>query len=115
MKEKIAKKVGLISEGTSITAMFQFLQAVEEDPVDLTAFSLVSLYGNPSDSLLEDDLLRMQESGKISYFPVVESPDEMWTHGEGKISEALIESFMPETDDPEGLILLSGSNQMTDD
>ena len=109
---KIAKKVGLISEGINMSAMYQYLQAADEDPIDFTGFSLISLYQAPLDALLEEDLLRMESQGLLSYFPVVESPDEMWTHGEGRISKDLIESFMPEPDDPEGLILISGDHKM---
>lgn len=113
INQKSASKVGLISNGTAITAMYQFLQAAEEDPIDTTAFSLLSFYQTPMDALLEEDLMRMEHQGRISYFPVVESPDENWNHGEGKLDKNLIESFMPEPDDPESMILISGDQEMS--
>lgn len=113
LESRKARRVGMISSGTSIAPMYQILQTIEADPIDITGVSLLSFYEAPLDTLLEEDLSRMQDEGIISYFPVVESPDEMWTQGEGKIRKEFIESFMPEADDPEGLILISGSKEMT--
>lgn len=31
----------------------------------------------------------------MSYFPIVQNPDENWRLGEGRVSEKMMESFMP--------------------
>lgn len=64
------------------------------------------MYSSPSDVLLESDFAQMEQEGILSYFPVVQHPDEMWMHGDGKISSNLIEHFMPEPNDKDGLILM---------
>ena len=112
LKSKSVKRMGMISGGTGVTPMYQLTQAVEEDPIDFTGLSLLSFYQSPIDALLEEDLARQEQAGILSYFPVVESPDEMWVHGEGKVRRELIESFMPHPEDTEGLILISGREAM---
>lgn len=73
---------------------------------------MLSFYQAPLDVLLEEDIQRAENSGILSYFPVVESPDEMWTQGEGKIRCEFIESFMPEPTDKDSLILISARDEM---
>jgi NAD(P)H-flavin reductase len=92
--------------------MYQIIQAIESDPLDFTGVSLLPFYEAPLDALFEEDLFKMQQNGVISYFPIIESADEMWTQGEGKIRAEFIDSFMPEQEDPDGIILISGKKDM---
>ena len=114
VKTKTAKRWGMISGGTGITPMYQIIQAVEADPIDTMSISLLSFYQNSIDALMEDDLSRLEQNGIVSYFPVVEFPDEFWVYGEGKISKLFIENFMPPPNDNEGFIIIAGRKEMTE-
>ena len=61
VREKKVGKLGMIAAGTGITPMYQIIQAVEDDPKDRTALSLICLNQNPSDSILDDDLFRVAD------------------------------------------------------
>ena len=63
---------------------------------------------------MEDDLSRLEQNGTVSYFPVVEYPDELWAHGDGKISKLFIENFMPPPNDKEGFILVAGRKEVSE-
>ena len=37
-----------------------------------------------------------EKAGLLCYFPLVQNPDENWTLGQGRVTEQMIRSFMPE-------------------
>lgn len=47
------------------------------------------------DIILDEDLIEFEKAGIMSYFPIVQNPDENWRLGEGRVSEKMMESFMP--------------------
>jgi cytochrome-b5 reductase len=102
----------MLAAGTGLTPMYQIIQAVEDDPLDTTGLSLLTFNQSPTDSILDEDLLRCDEKGILNYFPVVENPDEMWLHGEGRLTKEMVQSFMPPPEIEDSHILVCGSKAM---
>ena len=73
---------------------------------------MLAYYDSPFETLLEDDLMKLEQDGIINYFPVIKNPDDMWVYGEGEICKNHIEHFMPYSDDEDSLILICGGNQL---
>lgn len=48
------------------------------------------------DIILDEDLTEFEKMGKLSYFPLVQNPDENWTLATGQITKQMLESTMPE-------------------
>ena len=51
------------------------------------SFLSVFNFGVQYDIILDEDLTEFEKLGKLSYFPLVQNPDENWTLGQGKITE----------------------------
>ena len=102
----------MVAGGTGITPMYQIIQSVEDDPKDLTSLSLVSFNQSPSDSVLDDDFIRQDELGVLSYLPIVENPDDMWLHGEGRVSKKFLELTMPPPYLDDSHVLLCGPREL---
>ena len=69
--------------------------------------------------ILDEDLTEYEKMGKLCYFPLVQNPDENWTLGQGRVSEQMIRSFMPEpypNDDTESdsMIIICGPPALKD-
>ena len=45
--------------------------------------------------ILDEDLSDYEAAGKLAYLPVVQNPDENWTHAQGRITQQMLEHFMP--------------------
>lgn len=71
------------------------MQTVADFEDDKTGLSLIYSNRSPFDIILDEDLTEYEKQGKLFYFPVVQAPDENWQHGEGYISEKMIEALMP--------------------
>jgi cytochrome-b5 reductase len=100
---KISKKVGkigMIAGGTGITPMFQLINKIvtSRDP---TALSLIYATKFIEDIAFCEDLINFDRSGKLSFFPVVETPNaSKWLYGSGRVNEEMISNYMPS---PKGL------------
>jgi NAD(P)H-flavin reductase len=57
---------------------------------------------------LDEDLTEYEIQGKLYYFPIVQAPDENWTLGTGRITERMIENFMPPKNRDDSLIIICG-------
>ena len=54
-----------------------------------------------------------EKLGKLCYFPLVQNPDENWTQGQGRVTDQMIRSFMPEpypndNDKSDSMIIVCG-------
>jgi NAD(P)H-flavin reductase len=67
--------------------------------------------------ILDEDLTEFEKAGKLCYFPVVQNPDENWVYGQGRISEAMIKSFMPDSSESldDSLIIVCGPPKLKDE
>ncbi len=92
---KKVNKVGMIAGGTGITPMFQLIQKIISSR-DRTGVSLI--YGTKfiEDIAFCEDLVNYDKSGKLSFYPVVETPTaSKWVFGSGRVTETMIQDYMP--------------------
>ena len=90
-----------------------------ESPVDTSALSLIYSSRTPFDIILDEDLTEFEKMGKLCYFPLVQSPDENWIQGSGRVTEEMISALMPEpypndNDKSDSLIIVCGPPKLRD-
>ncbi|CAK8566282.1 unnamed protein product [Lathyrus sativus] len=96
-KYKFAKKLAMLAGGTGITPIYQVIQAIVEDPEDLTEMHVV--YGNQS----EDDILLREELDAWAekyerfkvWYVVQESKREYWEYSVGFMTESILKKHVP--------------------
>jgi cytochrome-b5 reductase len=100
---KKVNKIGMIAGGTGITPMFQLIQKITSTR-DRTGVSLIYCTKFIEDIAFCEDLVNYDRSGRASFYPVVETPNaSKWLYGTGKVSEEMIENYMPS---PKGKLIL---------
>ena len=119
MKERQIDRVGMIAAGSGITPMYQLIQTVTDSPVDRSALSLIYSNRTPFDIILDEDLTEFEKMGKLCYFPLVQSPDENWIQGSGKVNDQMISALMPEpypndNEESDSLIIVCGPPKLRD-
>jgi NAD(P)H-flavin reductase len=88
------------------------IQTVADFPGDTTSLSLIYSNRSPFDIILDEDLTDFEKQGKLFYFPVVQAPDENWQHGEGHVTQKMIEALMPPLDCPESGVIVCGPDKL---
>ncbi len=102
-KSKKFNKIGMICGGTGITPMFQLIQKIILTRGDNTGLSLIYCTKFIEEMAFCEDLVKYDRSGKLSFFPVVETAESSnWYWGKGFVSEEMINDYMPS---PKGLFL----------
>lgn len=116
IKKKVTK-IGMIAGGTGISPMFQLIQKIISNKFDGTGLSLIYAARFIEDMSLTEDLIKFDRSGKMTFYPVVSQPEigKKWQHGVGRVSEEMIENFMPSAMDTKSAIILCGPRQMIED
>ena len=99
--------------------MCQLIQTVTDSRVDRSALSLIYSNRTPFDIILDEDLTEFEKMGKLCYFPLVQSPDENWIQGSGKVNDQMISALMPEpfpndNEESDSLIIVCGPPKLRD-
>jgi len=104
-KIKKVNKIGMIAGGTGITPMFQLIQKIISTK-DKTGISLIYCTKFIEDIAFCEDLVNYDRTGKLSFYPVVETPNaSKWFYGKGKVTEEIIENYMPSPKGRQKIIL----------
>uniref|UniRef100_A0A7N0ZSQ8 NADH-cytochrome b5 reductase n=1 Tax=Kalanchoe fedtschenkoi TaxID=63787 RepID=A0A7N0ZSQ8_KALFE len=102
------KHIGMIAGGSGITPMLQVVEAIVNNPDDITQVSLI--YGNvsPDDILLKQKLdLLATTHPNFKVFYTVDRPTDNWKGGKGYISKEMAVKGLPHPGD-DTLILVCG-------
>lgn len=114
-KKRFARRLAMIAGGTGITPMYQVIQAVLEDPEDLTEMHLVYANRSEDDILLQEELdgWASRRPGQFKVWYVIDqSKREGWRYSTGFITESILREHIPVGGSDDTLALACGPPPM---
>ena len=68
------------------------IQAIIEQPIEVTTLTVLSGAGTPSSLLYEDDLAEWKQTAGVSVVSVVERPSPTWQGRQGLVTDSIAEA-----------------------
>jgi len=92
------KEIALVAGGTGITAMYQLMMAIMDDPTDQTKLHLIYASRSEEDMFLKEELEQAAKDPRINIYYTIDKGTPPWKGFTGHINKEMFERTMPTND-----------------